>query len=155
MIMILSILVAAVVTVALFTDLKERKIPNWLTFGAAFVGIAINTVFYGFEGLGASLLGWIVGVALLVIPYLMKGIGAGDVKLMGAIGALMGIHFVFYTMLWTALAGGLISIIYMLFHRQILYVWIATRTTSGKFVPYGIAIFAGTLVQLLRMNQGM
>jgi prepilin peptidase CpaA len=150
--MVSFILVSIMVAAALITDLKARRIPNTLTFGGTILGIIINTFQSGWGGLADSLLGFVVGVGILLIPFLMGGIGAGDVKLLGAIGALMGVHFVFYTTLWAAVAGGLLSLIYLLLHHKILYMWMYTRTTSGKFMPYGVAIFVGTLVELSRVN---
>lgn len=150
--MIAIILVLLIVTIALYTDIKDRRIPNVLTFGGTILAMVIHTFDSGWGGLMDSLLGWIVGIAILMIPFFMGGIGAGDVKLLGAIGALMGAQFVFYTTLWTAIAGGMLSLIYLLVHRRTLLVWIATRKTSGNFMPYGIAIFIGTVVEIIRKN---
>ena len=65
----------------------------------------------GFEGFLFSGKGFLVGLGLLMIPYLLGGMGAGDVKLMAAIGALMGTSFVFYSFIYTALIGGLIALL--------------------------------------------
>jgi prepilin peptidase CpaA len=150
--MIAWIIVLLIVSMALFTDLKERRIPNVLTYGGAALGVIVHTAQSGWGGMADSILGLLVGMALLLIPFFMGGIGAGDVKLLGAIGALMGIQFVFYTMLWAAIAGGCLSLIYLMAHQKMFIMWIYTRTTSGKFMPYGVAIFIGTLVEVSRKN---
>jgi prepilin peptidase CpaA len=149
--MLPTIIVFIVVLGALIIDVKERRIPNLLTFGGTIAGIVLHIIESGWTGLADGLLGWAVGIGLLLIPFLLGGMGAGDVKLLGTIGALMGAHFVFYTMLWTAFAGGLLSIIYLLYQRKIFTAWMTTRTTSEKFMPYGAAIFAGTVIELSRM----
>jgi prepilin peptidase CpaA len=146
-----TIIVFCVVLIALITDLRERRIPNLLTFGGAIVGLIVHTFDSGWDGLTAGLIGWVVGIALLIIPFLMGGMGAGDVKLMGAIGALMGAPFVFFTMLWTGVAGGIISIIYLLYHRTWFSLSFRKITASSQSIPYGIAIFIGVVAEITRV----
>lgn len=144
-----TFLLFTVVFIALVTDLKERRIPNWLTFSGAGLGLLLNIVFYGWNGLTNSLLGGVVGLLLLLIPFIMGGIGAGDVKLLGAIGFITSMNFVLLTMLWTAIAGGIIALAYMLYKKQLLIRWLKTGVASGTTFPYGIAIFLGTVIQVI------
>jgi prepilin peptidase CpaA len=144
-----SICLSIIISIALFTDLKSRKIPNYLTLGGALIGFIINGLTAGLSGIQASALGWILGLALLLIPFFLGGMGAGDVKLMAAIGAWMGTAFVLQAMLWTALVGGVIAGFYLL--RQ--WRWMGVSFFKIKtFIPYGVAIFIGTVVELLRIN---
>lgn len=98
-----------------FFDLKERKIPNKITFTGIFIGILINIITGGWMGLLQSLLGMFAGLAIFFLPFVMGGMGAGDVKLMGAIGALMGWKFSVMTALYSAIVGGIIVLIHLLY----------------------------------------
>jgi prepilin peptidase CpaA len=137
-----------IVTVALVTDLKSRRIPNQLTYGGALVGLLIQMISHGGEGALLSVLGWVVGISLLLVPYLLGGMGAGDVKLLGAIGAVMGAKFTMYTLIWTGLAGGIMAIGYLLY--RLVNLNIEHDPTTKKFMPYGVAIFIGTMIELYR-----
>ena len=74
--------------IAGWTDLKSRRIPNWLTVPAFAVGVAANTVIGGWAGLKFSLLGALLGLGLLLPFVLVRSLGAGDWKLAGALGAI-------------------------------------------------------------------
>lgn len=150
----LLILTVCMGMLACFWDLKTGKIPNKLTFSAIAAGIVLNTCFHGFGGLIFSLKGFAAGICLLLIPYLMGGMGAGDVKFLGAIGALQGSYFVFITMLAAGLAGGAISLLLYRF-RYFLAVpsfgllrfsIVRADPQTGKLAfPYGIPILIGLL----------
>ncbi|MEX2176481.1 MAG: A24 family peptidase [Pirellulaceae bacterium] len=85
-----------VAAVALFTataaviDYRTRKIPNWLNVAACLLGLAYNGFAPGGIGLGLALLGLAIGFALLLLPWMLGGGGAGDVKLLAALGAWLG-----------------------------------------------------------------
>jgi len=98
-----------------FFDLKERKIPNKITFTGILIGILFNIITGGGIGLLQSLLGMFAGLAIFFLPFAMGGMGAGDVKLMGAIGALMGWQFSLMTAVYSALVGGVMVLGYLLF----------------------------------------
>jgi len=76
--------------IAGWTDLRSRRIPNWLTVPGLLLGIAANTVLGGWSGLATSLKGVAVGLALLLPFVLLRSLGAGDWKLAGALGAFVG-----------------------------------------------------------------
>ena len=82
-----AVLLAAI---AAWTDLRSRRIPNWLTVPALIVGAAANTVLGGWGGLRASLLGVGLGLILLLPFVLLRSLGAGDWKLAGALGSFTG-----------------------------------------------------------------
>lgn len=81
-------LAAFVVAVAIY-DVRERRIPNFLVFPAVAAGLVLNGV-RGWSGIGFSLAGILAGLGLLLVPYLFRVMGAGDVKFLGAIGAFVG-----------------------------------------------------------------
>ncbi len=83
----LAMLIAAIAAV---TDLRSRRIPNWLTLPGLLAGIAINTSIYGWHGLKFSLLGAGLGLAALLPFVLLRSLGGGDWKLAGALGASLG-----------------------------------------------------------------
>lgn len=108
-------LLLVLILVSGFWDLKERKIPNKVTFTGILIGILFNTLTGGFLGLLQSIIGLLAGLAIFFLPFAMSGMGAGDVKLMGAIGALMGWQFSVMTAFYSALVGGIMVLIYLLY----------------------------------------
>lgn len=78
-----------VVIVAAWFDWRERRIPNALVFPAALMGLSLNAA-RGWDGLWFGGKGLLIGFALLLIPYLLHAMGAGDVKFLAAIGAFVG-----------------------------------------------------------------
>lgn len=98
-----------------FSDLKERKIPNEITFSGILIGIILNLLMGGWTGLLQGILGMFVGMAIFFLPFAMGGMGAGDVKLMGAIGALMGWEFSVMTALFAAIIGGIMVVIHLIY----------------------------------------
>lgn len=109
-----------VVIAAAVVDSTRRRLPNWLTLGGAAVGLGLNLALYGLEGGVGSITGWLLGCALLFAPFLLGGLGAGDVKLLAAVGALKGASFVFMAFLYSALAGGLLAVALMLYRGELL-----------------------------------
>ena len=99
-------------------DYKKQKIPNYLTFPAALTALIYHFFLNGFDGLLFGILGMFAGIALLIIPYIMGGMGAGDVKLLGAIGAFIGYKSVFFVFLFTALFGGLYAILALVSYEK-------------------------------------
>lgn len=92
--MILQIAILLVVAVASVVDLRTTKIPNWLTFGSAVVGIILNFALLGWKAGLFAIAGWVTGV-IVMIAFKMVGkmnqMGMGDVKLIAAIGAFIGL----------------------------------------------------------------
>lgn len=162
--------------IAMFTDLTKRKIPNSVVLS----GLIISLIGQCFITQGAGGLNWLAGVAVAFacfIPlYLLRGMAAGDVKLMMAVGGFVGYPFVFTTVAYSYLAGGAIAISYVLFKgrfKQLLQNLYSLmfdqfiKTSSGVDVydgkvikqsvgqlPFALAIAIGTLIALYLNTAG-
>lgn len=102
----------AVVGVATFTDLRSRRIPNWLVFPFLAVGIAVSAWLQGWHGAGQSLAGAALGLVIYGFLFWMGGMGAGDVKLCMAIGAWIWPYQLFIALVITGLAGGVMALVW-------------------------------------------
>jgi len=151
--------------IAVFTDWREQKIYNKLLIPAFLAALILQTFQGGISGLTSSLLGAGLGFTLLLLPYFMGGIGAGDVKLLAVIGAFGGATFALTSFLYGAIIGGIISAILLarsralistIMHLLLLLPFLrrpkhlseAMNNTSQEKFPYGIAISLGTLISL-------
>ncbi|MEN6347843.1 MAG: A24 family peptidase [Syntrophomonas sp.] len=151
-------------SVAVIYDLKTRTIPNQLLVVVLLVALLLHLYGEGFPGLIFSVQGMLTGSLLLIIPFMAGGIGAGDVKLLGMVGALKGSSFVITAFLGTALWGGLIALILLAAKGRLkstlsrfgkmLYVLPLTGIKAGSLspaneerisYPYGPAIMLGVL----------
>lgn len=101
----------AVALLACHTDIRTRRIPNVLTFGAAAAALLAHAVAGGAAGLGTAALGWAVGVVVFLPFFLLGGMGAGDVKLLGALGAWLGPWEVLSVAVCASIAGGVLAVI--------------------------------------------
>lgn len=111
---------AAMVLIAAFTDLKRREIPNWLTLGGIAAGLALNTSLAGLSGLKTAGAG--LGLAALIfIPlFVMRWLGGGDVKIMGAIGALAGPQYMIVIFVFDAILGGIAALVLVIARGRLL-----------------------------------
>ena len=98
--------------IATISDIRSRRIPNWLVLPFLVAGIAVSIATRGWTGLGVSLSGVLLGSLLLGGLYLLGGMGMGDVKLCAAIGAWVGPSQLLFALVMTAIAGGLIALIW-------------------------------------------
>src|ERR1035438_9508294 len=99
-----------VLAVATFTDLRSRRIPNWLVLPFLFAGIVVSAWLHGWNGVGQSFGGLGLGVLIYGFLFWMGGMGAGDVKLAAAIGAWIGPNQLFFALVVTAMAGGVMVV---------------------------------------------
>src|SRR5271156_574929 len=97
---------ASVVTVATITDLRSRRIPNWLVVPFLVLGLLVSAILRGWSGLGQSLLGVLVGTAVMSVFCFLGGMGMGDLKLCAAVGAWIGPWQLTVALVITGLAGG-------------------------------------------------
>jgi prepilin peptidase CpaA len=159
-------LVALLLAAAVF-DVCGRRIPNWLTGPAVLAGLTFNAWGDGTHGLLMSAAGLFLGLALLAPFYMAGGMGAGDVKLMGAIGALLGPKAVFLAFLFSAIVGGLYAVLLLLargylgetisrygamlrvFRCSGDFVYLRPSEKEGKLLlRYGVSIAVGTLLSV-------
>ena len=160
------IAVLLIALVACITDLRTRRIPNVLTFGAAAAGLAFHALLPQGDGLVGAVLGLVVGIAVFFIPFALRGMGGGDVKLLGALGAWLGVSEIVWLALYTGVAGGVMAIIVSLASgylgqalsnvKLLLMHWrvaglralpeITLEGSTGPRLAYAIPIFAGTVV---------
>jgi prepilin peptidase CpaA len=160
-------LVTLVLIVAAVIDGFELKVPNWVTFPFILSGWVYSTAVFGWEGLGWSLLGTVIGLALLLPLYAIGGMGAGDVKLLAGVGAwVYGTHTV-YAFAATAIVGAVLAVGMVLvrraWKRHSAQFWVilneimvirnpeqlaaiaAERKPTMLLLPYGIPIAIGTI----------
>jgi prepilin peptidase CpaA len=105
-------IVAIVIAVfAAACDLRTRRIPNWLTFGAAVLAVVAHTWAAGLSGFASAIAGWSVGVLLFLPIFILRGMGAGDVKLLAALGAWIGPILAIWVGLYSAIAAGVIGVV--------------------------------------------
>lgn len=165
--MFIDFILAIVLIICFITDLKKQKIYNKVIFPSLGAAVILNIWFSGFAGLKLSLLGFATGLCILLIPYFLGGMGAGDVKLLSLIGAVKGSLFVLNTAIYMAFIGGAVAIVVIIFQKQTisfikaLFSWIASFVCGVKYklklptsyfhkrYPYGIAIVGGAMICLL------
>ena len=126
---------AAFLTAALITDVRSMKIPNWLTIPTALSGMLFYGITGGWEGFVFSFQGLAGGFAVLLLMYVIRAVGAGDVKLFGALGAWCGLGFTLYSVFYSVLFAGLIGMGILLLRKEALQrirKWI--RTLAGIFI---------------------
>jgi prepilin peptidase CpaA len=161
-----TVVALAVGLVACVTDVRTRRIPNALTFGAAGVAVLGNAAFGGFGGLVASIGGWLLGVALFLPFFALGGMGAGDVKLLAALGAWLGPRDTFWVAIYASMAGGVMALAVALGSgylrtalqnvRNLMTYWalvgprpvpgITLEESKAPRLAYALPIFAGTVV---------
>lgn len=109
----LKLVLVAIVLAAAIYDLRFRRIPNWLNVSGVILGVGVNTLLFARNGLIAAVLGITFAMAIYVPLYLMRGMGAGDVKLMAAVGAIAGPWNWFGIFVATALLGGVVALVFV------------------------------------------
>jgi prepilin peptidase CpaA len=115
---------------ATIIDIRSRRIPNMLT--AAMTGVGLGLAITGLSGVSpaASLGGLAVGLMLMMPGYVMGATGAGDVKLMASVGAILGVQLVVTAFLFTAIAGGVLAVAVALRRRRLT----ATLAGTGRLI---------------------
>ena len=159
------VFIIGVTLVAAFVDFRTHRIPNWLTVPAFFVGVVLRTVISGWPGAKASLEGTLLALVLLLPLVLMRALGAGDWKLMGAVGAFLGPVLFLFVLLGSILVSGLMAIVEMARTQRVketfhnLYVLVQGFFSFGLRVnpnisldnpallklPFGVAVAISTL----------
>jgi len=162
------IVLAGAVLVALIagvTDLRSRRIPNWLTVPGFVLGVTLNTIFGGWSGLKASLLGAGFGLLILLPFVLLRSLGAGDWKLAGALGAFTGWNVLLDLLMISVLVAGVMAVGLVIYKRRVIETMrnMAHMTTAlltfrmpgaevsldnpqSAKVPYGVAMALSVLL---------
>ncbi len=166
---ILALILTAAISIAAVWDLQTQKIPNLLTYPLMLFGLFYHWVSSGLHGLGFSGTGLIIGIAIFLIPYLLGGMGAGDAKLMGGVGAILGSTGVIIAAVISVLLGLVYAIVLLLIYRDygraflnrswitlktFLFTrqWIYISPGTGAKAPglcYALPIALGTLCTVL------
>ena len=152
--------------VAGLLDWRSRRIPNWLTVPGFFLGIVLHAVLGSWRGALFALEGAGLALALLLVPVLMRLLGAGDWKLMGAVGAFVGPIMFLFVLLASVLISGVLGVAHMIgkhrvketFQKMVVLVRgvfafglkvnpQASLDTPGSLkLPYGVSVAAATVV---------
>ena len=145
-------------------DFRSRRIPNYLTLPLAGVGVGLAVGGVSGLSLGASIGGVIVGLVLMLPGHLFGGTGGGDVKLLAALGSVLGPHKVLSAFLYSAIAGGLLAIGYAVARGRLQTTLRRTaglvtqpsttkaevdRPTANNRFPYGPALACGCVLAAL------
>jgi len=164
-----EILLLTVLSICLYTDLRYKKIYNIVIFPGIIIALVYHFAMGGIPELWFGIKGFLLGMVLLLIPFALGGMGAGDVKLLGFIGTCCGPSFVWMAFLATALSGGLMAILILIKNKKLLSSLKAVWYTFFSFFgvtprvnmlgtleaqnaiafPYGVAITTGTIVAYL------
>ncbi len=158
------------ILLASWIDYAQRRVPNWLNLALIVTGFAVQGWFFGGSGAWNGFLGMLTGFGLLIVPWLMHGMGAGDVKLMAAIGVWLGPWLTLCSFLVGVVFGGLAAVAMILSTGRLRHACTnigvimakcsnpATMFTefgsaksfgtTSQLLPYGVPLTAGTLVVL-------
>ena len=162
------IVVGVLLALACISDLRTRRIPNVLTFSAAAGALVFHLLTGGWSAAGWSIAGCVLGALLFFPMFALRGMGAGDLKLLAAVGAWLGPGQVAAVALATSIAGGVIALVVALGHGylkaacrnvwMLLTHWrvmgvrpvqqVTLEGTSGPRLAYAVPISIGTLVTL-------
>ena len=132
-------------------DLCYRRVPNYLTGVAAIIGLLLPWYVFDSSVLLKAYLGGILGLLMFLPPYIAGAMGAGDVKILGTLGLYVGIEKVFILVLYTALAGGILTLFYLI--GQVIPQYLGHKKpeiliTTPIELPYVVAIFGGFVYML-------
>jgi prepilin peptidase CpaA len=156
-------------TLATAWDIRTRRIPNVLTFGGAAAAILFYLATGGLQGAAWSAGGWVIGCVLFLPFFALGGMGAGDVKLMAAIGAWIGPAHAFWAWAFAAVAGGVFAAAVAVLHgylkQALRNVWgllmfwrvfglkpldpMTLEGSAGPRVAYALPITVGSVLALL------
>ena len=119
-------------------DWRSRRIPNWLTVPSLLLGITVNCVLTGWHGAKMSLEGAGLALVLLLPLVLLRGFGAGDWKLMGAVGAFLGPILVLFVLVGGILVSGLMAMIAMMRTQRVMTTFRNLVQLIRGFVSFGL-----------------
>jgi prepilin peptidase CpaA len=154
-----DICVAVVVLIAGTSDIRSRRIPNWLTISGVCAGLVLHAATAGYTGFRLSAMGMLLGFGAYLALYCLRAMGAGDVKLMAAVGAIVGPADWISVFAATAIAAGMLSLGLVIFKRRLretlrnaLFIVgelaqfrsdLDVKDERSLKMPHGVAIAAG------------
>jgi prepilin peptidase CpaA len=156
----------ALVALAAWADVRARRIPNVLTGPALLLGLIAHLAVGGWSGFQTSFAGMLIAGAILLPGWLMRWMGAGDVKLMAAVGAWLAWPGALAGVLASLAAGGAVALVYAIRHRVLLPAvfgvvtlgaWTLARgmraqgpppVMTGVRFPFALAVLAGSVFAL-------
>jgi prepilin peptidase CpaA len=155
---VLTALILLTAALAVVTDLRRRRISNMLTYPAMAIGFAVNVSLSGRHGLLTASSGLVLGSALFIVPVALGGMGAGDLKLAAALGALGGPGFALWCVIFASIVGGVFAVLTLIAKRQFVTVaggmalaWYTRqpiRADSGLRIPFALPIALGAVTAL-------
>lgn len=174
---VLVLVLVLVLVAAAVIDYRTFRIPNWLTVGGTFIGLAFSTIHAvrPLDGFLGALGGAGVGLAVLLPLYLLRVMGAGDVKLMAMVGAFLGLSHIVPAILFAFMTGGIAALVFALANKSLVrlagnirsivqgmaFSVIAAQPIGGMApgasigkLPYGVSISAGTILYLATRQLG-
>ncbi|HEX6803227.1 MAG TPA: A24 family peptidase [Terriglobales bacterium] len=101
------------------TDLRWRRIPNWLTYPAIPIAITLHAIAGGWREAKLSLLGAALGLGILLPLVLLRSLGGGDWKLVGGLGAFFGWQRLIEVLIYTLLLNGLMALLMIIWTRRV------------------------------------
>ncbi|HUU83089.1 MAG TPA: A24 family peptidase [Phycisphaerae bacterium] len=158
------------ILLASWIDYAQRRVPNWLNALLIVCGFVVQGYFHGVAGLGMGLGGLAVGFGVLIVPWLMHAMGAGDVKLMAAIGVWFGPWMTLVSFAVGGVIGGVIAVVMIVSTGRLRNAWgnlgvILIKCSNPKLafedfgsahsfgstsllLPYGVPLTIGSLIVL-------
>jgi len=135
-----AIVVSGCSVAAAAIDLRTRRVPNEITGATAAIGIALALIGAGRIGIVAALIGCVLGLALMLPGYLFGSTGGGDVKLLAALGTLLGPEGIVFAYFGMAIGGGVIALGIAAYRRRL----------RNEMFAYAPAIALGAIFAVLR-----
>lgn len=166
---VLLLVALTLAVVAAILDVRNHRIPNWLTYPGIVLGFALRGAMFGWKGLLGSVEGLFLTGGIMLVFYAVRAMGAGDVKLMAALGSIVGPSHAIVLLLATAICGGILGIVYALLRGRIgstlknvgsvlrFHAWAGLQAhpelnldnPAALRMPYGLAIALGALYAFL------
>jgi prepilin peptidase CpaA len=154
-----TLLILAIAAISVVTDLRHRRVYNVVTTPAMVAGLALNTLRDGPMGLLWAAAGLLLAGTLFLLPVALGGMGAGDLKLVAAFGALGGLGYAFWCVAFACIAGGVFGFAVLVARRRFFevaggmalaaYTRQPLQADSGIRLPYALPIAVGAVAALL------
>ena len=164
----IAVVLLAMAVIAALSDLRYRRIPNWLTLSGVIAGFALNGILFGLEGLKIAGIGMLVGFGIYFVLFLLHAMGAGDAKFMAAVGSLAGMSLWFKIFLAAVILGAIAGVILALSRGRLMRTFnnigyimseighgrpphvrreeVDVKSENALRMPHGAAIAAGIFI---------